>query len=120
MFKYIFVLIVSIFIVYQIIDIYKMQKKFKNDRLDSELDKLKILFIPIIQAKPYITIRLLEKSYKNKYIKFGVVIPSEGIADALMGDSPLDLLKERLRFYKELESKFTSDSYNIELVLIES
>jgi hypothetical protein len=120
MFNLFFIPAIAIVLVFWTSTFYKIIQNHKNDQINFQLDKLNILFSPVIQAKPYITIRLLEKSYKNKYIKFGVIITSEGVADALMGNSPLDLLKDRLEFFNKLESQFTSDLYNVELVLIES
>lgn len=120
MFNLFFITMIAIVLIFWASTFYKMIQNHKNDQINFQLDKLNILFSPILKAKPYITIRLLEKSYRNKYIKFGVIINGEGVADALMGDSPLDLLKDRLEFFNQLESQFTSDLYNIELILIES
>lgn len=49
-----------------------------------------------INKKPYITFRIIEKSYMRKYINLGIDVKEEGIADILMGYNHLNQIKNEL------------------------
>jgi hypothetical protein len=73
----------------------------------------------VILKKSYIKIKVLEKNVEARYIKFGVEIGEEGVVDALLGNSPLDEIKAKIKYFVDATIEYEIP-YKIDVVLIES
>lgn len=91
-------------------------KFFEKRYLDSSKMKAHIkMLMNTLQDIPHITIRIVEKSTKNRYIKLSIAVDDKGVIDALMGNSPMDKVKERINQFTRYMSP--SGPYKIEIFL---
>jgi hypothetical protein len=96
---------------------YIIYKRNKNKRdVNFSIDRLNALFNGI-EDKPYVTIKILEKNYKKRYVKYGVAISDEGIADVLLEGSPLDEMHRLLNIHNSI-MKDIQKPIKVEIVVI--
>lgn len=92
-----------------------INKSIKKERTkDMDLD------IKLLQAMlnniPHVTTHILEKSYKTGNIKLSIAIGAEGVADALLGNSPVDKVKKQIEEYPKF-GLLAKKPYNIEIFI---
>lgn len=76
-------------------------KKSKNKRIELDINLLKVMLSNI----PTANIKTIEFQKKQDCIKLSIIISAEGVADTLMGNSPVDKIKEEIRNYTHIVAK---------------
>jgi hypothetical protein len=82
--------LIIILFVYLIVKLIKEIKNYKR------MSKTLNCCLLEVDKKPYITFKIIKKSYIKRYINLGIEVKEEGIADILMGDKCLNRIEREL------------------------
>lgn len=97
--------------IYVLLTIFQ-KKHTMSSRMDMDISILLIMLDDI----PYIDARIIDKSIKNRYIKLSISVDPMGVVNALMGNSPLDKVKEQIKEYHGFVIS-NKKPYNIEMII---